>query len=151
MTNSGLPQAGQPLGAAWGDFNNDGWVDLFIATSSYSIYTNHGDGTLVSLTNRLFGDDSGGRRIGCAWADYDNDGHLDLAIAPNSGGSLYLFHNLGNGQQFARVMTNIFDGPGKQMLTTADDYDNDGLRSDSLCRVLGFRRQRKRFALSQQR
>jgi hypothetical protein len=127
VANAVLGHSGQPLGAAWGDFNNDGWVDLFIASNTHLIYTNRGDGTFQILTNNILAGDVSGGRVGAGWADYDNDGHLDLAVAGNAGTALYLYRNLGNGTNFSRVSSNIFNGPGTQMFTPAwGDYDKDG-------------------------
>ena len=127
VTNSILGHGGQPLGAAWGDFNNDGWVDLFMASNAYLIHTNRGDGTFQLLTSNILAGESSGGRLGAGWADFDNDGQLDLAVAGNTGTALYLYRNLGNGKNFARVSSSIFNGPGMQMFAPAwGDYDNDG-------------------------
>jgi hypothetical protein len=126
VTNSTLARATNALGAAWGDFNNDGWVDLVVSGDFYLVYTNAGEGNFVQITNRILGGDSNFARTGTAWADYDNDGHLDLAIGGWGGRALGLYRNRGDGQ-FTRIATNLFDGPGVQQLSVAwGDYDNDG-------------------------
>ena len=126
ITNSTLARAKNALGAAFGDFNNDGWVDLVVSGDYYLVYTNAGIGTFIQITNRILGGDTNFARTGTAWADYDNDGHLDLAIGGWGGRPLGLYHNRGDGQ-FTRITTNIFDGPGVQQLSVAwGDYDNDG-------------------------
>lgn len=66
----------------WGDYNNDGWLDLAVAgmgTSSAvtKIYRNQGDGSFVDAQAGLPGAVSGG----LAWGDYDNDGDLDLVLS----------------------------------------------------------------------
>src|SRR5436190_14529893 len=67
--------------AAWGDFNNDGWLDLFITsfggTQNNYCYTNQGDGTFSRVLPTYFPANNI-NSFGCAWADYDNDGNLDL-------------------------------------------------------------------------
>ncbi len=126
VTNSTLARAKNALGAAFGDFNNDGWVDLVVSGDYYLVYTNAGGGNFVQITNRILGGDTNFARTGTAWADYDNDGQLDLAIAGWGGRPLGLYHNRGDGQ-FTRITTNIFEGPGLQQLSVAwGDYDNDG-------------------------
>ena len=132
VTNSTLARGGtQPLGAAWGDFNNDGWVDLVAASAErYLIHTNRGDGTFAAVTNRILGGELNGGRTGMAWADFDNDGNLDLAIGGNytvANTTVYVYRNRGDGQ-FDRLTTNLFLTSGLiQYSASWADYDNDGM------------------------
>ena len=70
------------LGAAWIDFNEDGWVDLFV-TNAYDesphLYQNDGDGTFT-LVDELLPALPGVEMVGVIFADYDNDGDSDLFI-----------------------------------------------------------------------
>jgi hypothetical protein len=81
---------GSSIGAAWGDYDNDGYLDLFVANDlgeNNFLYHNEGDGTLSKVTEGGVVND-GGRSWGCAWADFNNDGYLDLFVA--NGGADFL-------------------------------------------------------------
>src|SRR5258706_7566189 len=84
-TGSIVNDSGRSQGCSWGDFNNDGYIDLFVAnwtsgspTENY-LYQNNGDGTFTKLTTNnivtVTGNFSGG-----VWGDFDNDGLLDLYV-----------------------------------------------------------------------
>src|SRR5262249_27082711 len=79
---------GDSSGCAWGDFDNDGFPDLFVGNggSRNFLYRNSGDGTFVKLTNAVPVRDSG---FGGSWGDFDNDGWLDLFVAKQSVNYLY--------------------------------------------------------------
>ena len=81
LTNAaGLSGAGYAIGAAAGDFDNDGHVDLFVAgLRSSQLYRNRGDGRLEDVT-KTSGIVSGEFAVGGGWFDYDNDGRLDLLV-----------------------------------------------------------------------
>ena len=73
--------------AAWGDFDNDGWVDLFVVNESDNrevhpcqLFRNNGDGTFSEQAASA-GVSVVGFVKGVAWGDYDNDGRLDLYIS----------------------------------------------------------------------
>lgn len=117
--------------AAWGDFNNDGWLDLFVTsfggTQNNYCYTNNGDGSFTRVLPTFFPANNI-NSFGCAWADYDNDGYLDLVkgISNPFGGSTQLYRNNHNGT-FANVTTASIGnvGPGANNVVWGD-YDNDG-------------------------
>ncbi len=80
---SGLARTGWQTGVCVGDYNNDGWDDLFCCYWGHNVlFRNRGDGTFVDVSHQagLSGD-----RVrwgsGCTWLDYDRDGLLDLFIA----------------------------------------------------------------------
>lgn len=125
-------------GAAWGDFDNDGWPDLFLVnyaqetgapetgatTGRTALYRNNRDGTFADvsveagLSLRVPG-------MGAAWADYDNDGWLDLIVT--TVGHLYLFRNNGNGT-FDDVTRHAGMAAEEGFWAGASwgDYDRDG-------------------------
>jgi enediyne biosynthesis protein E4 len=70
------------MGVAVGDYDNDGFPDLFVLGYGRCIlYHNNGDGTFSDITLRAGVENSGKWASSAAWFDYDNDGHLDLVIA----------------------------------------------------------------------
>jgi hypothetical protein len=119
---------GQSVGAAWADYDNDGFVDLFVANTSDQnefLYRNDRAGGMTRITNGPLVR-SGGASQNCAWADYDNDGLLDLFVANSFGQTNFLFHNADEGT-FSRVT----DAPpvteaGTWIGPAWADYDNDG-------------------------
>ncbi|RMH97292.1 MAG: choice-of-anchor D domain-containing protein [Calditrichaeota bacterium] len=113
-------------GAAWGDYDNDGDPDLFIANFDQEnyLYRNNGDGTFTRVFDPAIGQDAGAS-TGASWGDYDNDGDLDLYVTnqlePN-----FLYRNNGDGT-FTAILTGppVFD-EGDSRSSTWVDFDNDG-------------------------
>jgi hypothetical protein len=102
-----MPPPGiSPEGAGWGDYGNDGYLDLFVADNAGAtnlFYRNNGDGTFTKITSGSPVNDGalGTKSSAVAWADYDNDGFLDLFISRNNpngttGMANLLYHNNGN-------------------------------------------------------
>ncbi len=118
---------------AWGDYDDDGFLDLFVGASVAAgrnyLYHNNRDGTFTLV------DDTNMPKIpsnqhGLAWGDYDNDGHLDLVVTAGQPEITHnvLYHNNGDG-----TFSGITDGPIYTLTQTAGfhgpswaDYDNDG-------------------------
>jgi enediyne biosynthesis protein E4 len=70
------------MGVAVGDYDNDGYPDLFVLGYGRSIlYHNNGNGTFTDVTKTAGVENAGRWASSAAWFDYDNDGKLDLVIA----------------------------------------------------------------------
>jgi len=149
---AGLRGVGYCTGVAVGDFDNDGYEDLFVAGYGRStLYHNNGDGTFTDVTDKA-GVAGSGWATSAAWFDYDHDGRLDLVVArymewkfddlycgerregyrsychPDifKPVSILLYHNEGNGK-FAEVSQKAgVDKPMKGLGVAVADYDKDG-------------------------
>lgn len=85
---AGVGRSGWGQGCCVGDYNNDGWNDLFVSYYGQNVlYKNNGDGTFTDVTVKaglVQPPGPNGRprwNSGCAFVDYDKDGHLDLFVA----------------------------------------------------------------------
>ena len=116
--------------AAWGDYDNDGDVDVYVCNESEGLrfpsqlFRNNGDGTFrdvasqAGVTNLLY-------CKGSVWGDYDNDGDLDL-YASNLGGDNRLYRNNGDGAFTDVAMKLGVQEPYFSFATWFWDYNNDG-------------------------
>jgi hypothetical protein len=80
---AGLTHSGWGQGVCVGDYDNDGWEDLYVTYYGKNIlYHNNGDGTFTDVSEKagVAGSDKAWGN-GCAFVDYDRDGHLDLMVA----------------------------------------------------------------------
>ncbi len=132
-------EAANSIACAWGDLNNDGWLDLFVGRSygrTNALYRNNGDGSFTAIADSVVTLDAATSGRG-AWADYDNDGWLDLFVS-NLGpidavnlvslaeGNNALCHNNGDGT-FTQITTGSLVNDGGYSTGCAwGDYDNDG-------------------------
>jgi hypothetical protein len=142
------------MGVAVGDFDNDGYDDLFVTAMGQSrLFHNNGNGTFTDVTQKagLMGPNE--FSTSAAWVDYDKDGKLDLVVAnyvqwsmqrdlyctldgksksyctPESykGTSVRLWHNLGNGTfEDATKKAGLSEPTSKTLGIAVLDYDNDG-------------------------
>jgi hypothetical protein len=77
---AGLKGFGYGMGVAAGDYDNDGYEDLYVtAYGGNRLYHNNGDGTFTDVTGKS-GTGGGGWSTSAAWVDLDNDGLLDLVV-----------------------------------------------------------------------
>ncbi len=122
---------GFKIGAYWGDYNNDGFPDLFFTnTFNVLLYQNNGDGTFSDITASAgFSLPTTCQYTGAAWFDYDNDGFLDIYICDWFGcSSNYLFKNNADGT-FTDVtaLTGIEnDYPTQSYSAMPFDFNQDG-------------------------
>jgi len=142
------------MGVAVGDYDNDGYDDLFVTTYGQShLFHNNGNGTFTDVTQKagLLGPKE--FSTSAAWVDYDKDGHLDLVVAnyvqwtpetdlyctldgksksyctPESykGTAVRLWHNRGNGTfEDVTQQAGLGDATSKTLGIAVLDYDNDG-------------------------
>jgi hypothetical protein len=152
---AGVPGGNFGQGVAVGDFNNDGYPDIYVTGFGRNIlYKNNGDGTFADVTARA-GVACSGWSTSAAFFDYDNDGYLDLFVCrymdwdfsknipcgedkpgyrsychPNNfkGISSVLYHNNGDGT-FTDVTrkSGIDSAEGKALGVVCADFNNDGL------------------------
>jgi hypothetical protein len=150
---AGAPGTGYGLGCVWGDYDNDGFPDLFVTQYGRNVlYHNNGNGTFTDVTDKagVAGSESGTFHSGATFFDYDRDGRLDLYVGSyvdmgdkrycDLGGvqsscppSVYrgspdaLYHNNGDGIfTNVTVKAKIYQPEGKNLSVGAADYDNDG-------------------------
>jgi len=130
---SGLPsQAMNNYGASWGDYNNDGNLDVFLCNrdengvESNYLYKNNGDATFTNV-NAVAGIDSGSHLSFCsAFFDYNNDGWQDIYMANDKAYTTnILYKNNGDG-----TFTDVSESSGTNlaidaMSVTISDYNGD--------------------------
>ncbi len=113
--------------AAWADYDNDGWLDLFVGSEvgRSRLYRNRHDGTFEEVAEKAGVACAGVFCKGASWGDFDGDGHVDLYVA-NLEGPPRLFRNNGNGT-FMDVADRLgISRPTQGFSCWFWDYDNDG-------------------------
>jgi hypothetical protein len=134
-TNCAVPEACQlniiTGGAAVGDYDADGWPDLYVTTLMAwpILFRNQGDGTFADVTEAV-GLRRYGNTNGAAWLDVDNDADLDLYVMTIGFDRYYLYLNDGTGhfdEQAEKRGAAMDDGELKAATSVAvGDYDRDG-------------------------
>jgi len=112
--------------AAWADFDNDGFLDVYLGHEDgpSQLFRNKGDGTFEDVSHQT-GVDQATFVKGAVWGDYDNDGYPDLFVS-NYGGAKLLYHNNRNGT-FTDVAKQLhIERPLMSFTCWFFDYDNDG-------------------------
>ena len=122
--------------AAWGDFDNDGWLDLFVGNEEWNpahphpsqLFRNQGDGTFEEVAAES-GIGTLGPVKGVVWGDYDNDGWLDLYISIFGRPNRLLRNVAASGDKRTFVDVTREAGVAEPLFSFATwfwDYDNDG-------------------------
>jgi enediyne biosynthesis protein E4 len=142
------------MGVAVGDYDNDGYDDLFVtAYGQGHLFHNNGNGTFTDVTQKAGLEGAHEFSTSAAWVDYDKDGHLDLVVGnyvqwtpetdlyctldgknksyctPESykGTAVRLWHNRGNGTfEDVTQKAGLGDATSKALGVAVLDYDNDG-------------------------
>jgi hypothetical protein len=151
---TGMPQNYYGMGVAVGDYDNDGFEDIYVTSYGGNIlYHNNGNGTFTDVTNHA-GVGAGGWSASAGFFDYDNDGKLDLFVTryvdwtfktnrycgeqrpgfrsychPDNydGVTNILYHNNGDGTfTDVSVKAGVANPKGKGLGVSFADYDGDG-------------------------
>jgi hypothetical protein len=100
--------SGGAFGCSWGDYDNDGYLDLITTgfNGTNGLYHNNGDGTFTQILSEppVLNYTPDAATVGVAWVDYDNDGFLDLFITGYDDNTYnLLYHNNGNNNAWLEV------------------------------------------------
>ncbi len=131
---SGLKSSGGSSAVAVGDYNNDGFLDLFVTSvngGQNELYLNKGNGTFepAKKSHEMFSALQHVKAYDAKFFDFDNDGYQDLIIAGESeekgGRGVFLYHNDGKGN-FEDVSRLLPDEPKSGNQISLFDYNDDG-------------------------
>jgi RNA polymerase sigma factor (sigma-70 family) len=123
----GVTDIGKAYSGVFGDYDNDGDLDLYVANPSFFpnfFYRNDGANGFVDVTQQA-GVSNTDESVGAIWGDYNSDGNLDLYVL-NNGQANILFHNNGNGTFTDATQIAGVGNPNGSMSAAFFDYDNDG-------------------------
>lgn len=127
-TGAIVTDGGNSVGGSWGDYDNDGDLDLFVTHytgENNRLFRNNGNGNFTKITTGAIVNDAGSS-VGSTWGDIDNDGDIDLFVANDLNENEFLYLNNGDGS-FTKVTTgDIVNSAGRSNGSSFGDYDNDG-------------------------
>jgi hypothetical protein len=112
------------VGCSIGDYDNDGNLDIFVATYGENLlYRSNGNGTFADVASTV-GITGHGHNVGASWGDFDNDGLIDIFVADyhDNEPDNRLFRN--TGKEFANVITPVMNGSDHGVQWA--DFDSDG-------------------------
>src|SRR5713101_3041234 len=162
-TSGSSPQKYLPestgAGCAFFDYDNDGWMDIYLVNSGpcdfwnpakplrNALYRNNRDGTFTDVTDKA-GVPGGGYGMGVAAGDYNGDGFPDLYVTQY--GRSILYRNNGDG-----TFTDVTEkagvaAPGWASSAVWLDYDNDGKLDLFVCRFVDFDKSKNKFCGNEQ-
>jgi hypothetical protein len=125
-----LQDGGNTMSSSWGDYDNDGDFDVFLANNQgyCSLFRNDGNDSFTKMTTDIVGN-TFSQSFGSNWGDVNNDGFLDLYVT-NSFGSgphqNFLFMNNGDGSFTRNTTSPAVQEQGWSYGCAFGDYDNDG-------------------------
>lgn len=136
--NRSLPED-NGSGLAWGDYNGDGWPDLYVVrhTGGNRLFRNNGNGTFTDVTKEAGVGNPADFGMGATWVDYNDDGLLDLYVTNRGANRLY--KNLGNGKFMdVAAQAGVADPGGWSTGAAWGDFDRDGHIDLYLCNYVNY-------------
>ncbi|MGE3108029.1 MAG: CRTAC1 family protein [Phycisphaerales bacterium] len=138
--SAGVANTGAGQGLSWGDFDNDGWLDLYLANRTVAsegfpqpnrLYRNNHNSTFTEIAGMLGVDDPGVMSFQGGFFDYDLDGDADLYVAEDKGLPGCVWHNRfwrNDGATFTDISASSGAGACMDgMCFTTADFNADGL------------------------
>jgi enediyne biosynthesis protein E4 len=124
VTNGGYSET-----ATWGDYDRDGWADLYVTNSDGNfrnfLYKNNQNGTFTRITTGTQSNDQLASRS-ANWTDINSDGFPDLFVTNENNQAENMYQNNGDGT-FTKITTGpLLNSGGKTMSSSWGDFDNDG-------------------------
>ncbi|HEU4364513.1 MAG TPA: FG-GAP-like repeat-containing protein [Candidatus Krumholzibacteria bacterium] len=139
-----MKTANPTFGAAWGDYNRDGFVDLYVVNRGTlgdlkpnQFFVNNGDGSFTERAAEL-GIDDGKAGLEAAWIDYDNDGDIDLYLSNDKHGGNRLWRNNDDGTFTDVSVESGADVELDSMGIGVGDFDGNGFLDIYLTNTTGL-------------